>query len=244
MPASPGMLLCAAGLRAIPRKALSQRQGMNRPNGVMCVRPLVGFLSAVVTAILLCASNHADAQSQPAPMIGLFYLEDADAPGDPVHNWDRDHALTNPYVQGIALRTHWNRVEPHEHQDANDFYWDYLDQGVALAAAHGKKVSISVQAGVETPQWVYDAGAPVFNVTEQAGYSAITDGVTTAGSTTVISAGDTAGWKSSVSVGLQISGGSIPAEATIVTVNSSSNVTISAPATAISYGSCNHHRTD
>ena len=210
----------------------------------MCVRPLVGSLSAIVAAILLYASNHADAQSQPPPMIGIMYLEDADSLGDPIHNWSRDPAVTNPYVQGIALRTHWNRVEPHEHADANDFYWDYLDQGVALAAAHGKKVSISVQAGVETPQWVYDAGAPVFYVTEQFGYSSITDGVTTAESTTVISAGDTAGWVSTDSVGLQISGGSIPAGATIVTVNSSSNVTISAPATAISYGSCNHHHND
>ncbi|PYJ64373.1 MAG: hypothetical protein DME76_20305, partial [Verrucomicrobia bacterium] len=147
-----------------------------------------------------------------------------------------DLALTNPYVQGIALRTHWNRVEPHEHADANDFYWDYLDQGVALAAAHGKKVSISVQAGVETPQWVYDAGAPFFMVTEQYGYSSITDGVTTAGSTTVTSAGDTAGWDFPDSIGLPISGGSIPAGATIVTVNSSSNVTISVPATQSATG--------
>ena len=153
-------------------------------------------------------------------------------PSEPRHtSGTRIPHCTNPYVQGIALRTHWNRVEPHEHADANDFYWDYLDQGVALAAAAGKKVSISVQAGVETPQWVYDAGAPAFNVTEQYGYSAITDGVTTAGSTEVVSAGDTAGWVFPQSVGLPISGGSIPAEATIVTVNSSSNVTISAPAT-------------
>ena len=231
MPASPGMLLCAAGLRAIPRKALSQRQGINRPSGLMCVRPLVGFLSAVVTAILLCASNHADAQSQPAPMIGLFYLENSDAAGNPPYNWAMDQGIPNPNLQGIALRTQWNRVEPHEHANANDFYWDYLDQGVAAALAVGKKVSISVQAGVETPQWVYDAGAPVFNVTEQFGYSAITDGVTTAGSTTVRSAGDTAAWDPNASVGLQIFGGSIPAGATIVTVNSSSNVTISAPAT-------------
>ena len=202
----------------------------------MCLRPLVGFLSAVVAAILLYASNHADAQSQPAPMVGIFFLEDADAAGHPPYNWDPDNGLTNPYVQGIALRTHWNRVEPHEHADANDFYWDYLDQGVALAAAHGKKVSISVQAGVETPQWVYDAGAPVFMVTEQFGYSAITDGVTTAGSTTVISAGDTAAWDADTSEGLQILGGSIPAGATIVTVNSSSNVTISAPATQSATG--------
>src|SRR5882724_9646501 len=236
MPASLGRLLCAAGLRAIPRKALSQRLGINRPSGVMCVRPLVGFLSAVVAAILLCVSNHADAQSQAPPMIGIMYLENADSLGDPIHDWSRDPAPTNPYVQGIALRTHWDRVEPHEHADPNDFYWDYLDQGVAFAAAHGKKVSISVTAGVTTPQWVYDAGAPIFMVTEENGYSAITDGVTTAGSTTVISAGDTAAWDSDVSEGLFISGGSIPAGATIVTVNSSSNVTISAPATQSATG--------
>ena len=222
---------------AILRKAFFQCQIINRATGVLCSRPLLSCaFSATVAAILLYGSNHADAQSQGAPMIGIMYLEDADAAGDPPYNWARDQGLTNPYVQGIALRTHWNRVEPHEHADANDFYWDYLDQGVALAAANGKKVSISVQAGVETPQWVYDAGAPVFNVTEQNGYSAITDGVTTAGSTTVISAGDTAGWDTSDSVGLQIFGGSIPAGATIVTVNSSNNVTISLPATQSATG--------
>src|SRR6266481_785913 len=97
MPALLGMLLCAAGLRAIPRKALSHRQGINRPSGVMCVRPLVGFLSAVVTAILLCASNHVDAQSQAPPMIGIMYLENADSLGDPIHDWSRDPAPTNPY---------------------------------------------------------------------------------------------------------------------------------------------------
>ena len=197
----------------------------------MCVRPLVGFLSAVVAASLLCASNHADAQSQPAPMVGLFFLENADPAGQPAYKWDQDKGLTNPLVQGIAMRTHWNRVEPHEHANADDFYWDYLDEGLARATAAGKKVSICVQAGVETPQWVYDAGAPVFMVTEQFGYSAITDGVTTAGSTTVKSAGNTAAWDADTSEGLQIFGGSIPAGATIVRVNSSSNVTISAPAT-------------
>src|SRR5215471_17647493 len=228
MPALLGVPLCAAGRLAIPRKTFFQGQGMNRPIGITRLRPLVGFLSAMVAAILLYASNQADAQSPPG--IGIMYLENADSLGDPIHNWSRDPALTNPYVQGIALRTHWDRVEPHEHANANDFYWDYLDQGVALAAAHGKKVSILVTAGVTTPQWVFDAGAAVFNVTEQTGYSSITDGVTTARSTRVRSAGNTANWDPSVSVGLQIFGGSIPAGATIVAVNSSSNVTISAPA--------------
>ena len=230
------MPLCAAGLLAIPRKAFSHGQGMNRSGAVMCLRPLVGAFSAIVAAILLYGSNHADAQSQTAPMIGIMYLEYADSLGDPIYNWSTDLALTNPYAQGISLRTHWDRVEPHEHANADDFYWDYLDQGVALAAAHGKKVSIYVGAGVTTPQWVFDAGSPAFYVTTEYGYSSITDGVTTAGSTTVRSAGNTAGWDPTVSVGLLISGGSIPAGATIVAVNSSSNVTISAPATASATG--------
>ena len=168
------------------------------------LRPLVGFLSAVVAAILLCASNHADAQAPPEHRD--YVSNEHDIAGDPIHDLGLAiPSFTNPYMQGIALRTQWDRVEPHEHANANDFYWDYLDQGVALAAAHGKKVSIIVQAGVETPLWVYDAGAPAFYVTEQFGYSAITDGVTTAGSTTVISAGDTADWDPD-SVGLPISG--------------------------------------
>jgi hypothetical protein len=207
---------------------------MNRLIGVFCLRLLVGFISVVVAAVLLFASNHADAQAPPG--IGIMYLENSDAVGDPIHDWTDDPALTNPFVQGIALRTQWGRVEPHEHANAEDFYWDFLDQGVALCAAHGKKVSILITAGVSCPQWLFDAGSPAFNVTTQSGYSAVTDGVTTAGSTTVISAGDTAGWKTSLSVGLQIFGGSIPAGATIVTVNSSSNVTISAPATASATG--------
>src|SRR5262249_18593888 len=236
MPALPGMLLCAAGLLAVPRKAFSRRQGINRPSAVTCFRPVVGFLSAIIAAILFYGSNHADAQSQAPPMIGIMYLENADSLGDPVHNWARDTAPTNPYVQGIALRTHWDRVEPHEHANANDFYWDYLDQGVALAASHGKKVGILVTAGVTSPQWLFDAGSPAFNVTTETGYSSITDGITTAGSTTVKSAGDTADWDSSTDVGLYISGGSIPAGATIVRVNSTSNVTISAPATQTATG--------
>src|SRR3954468_14479302 len=97
-------------------------------------RSLVGFYSAIVAVLLLYGSNRADAQAPPG--IGIMYLTNSDGIGDPIHNWSSDPALTNPYAQGVALRTQWGRVEPHEHANANDFYWDFLDQGVALAAAH------------------------------------------------------------------------------------------------------------
>src|SRR5712675_2216993 len=189
---------------------------MNRPFSIMCLRPVVDSLVATVAAILLYGSNYADAQAPQG--IGIMYLTPSDQAGDPIHDLSGDPEWTNPAVQGVSLRTQWARVEPHEHANADDFYWGYLDQGVALAAAHGKKVAILVTAGVSCPQWLFDAGSPAFNVTTEYGYSAITDGVTTAGSTTMISAGDTASWKTSVSVGLQIFGGSIPTGATIVAV--------------------------
>src|SRR6266436_5702268 len=88
MPTSLGRLLCAAGLRAILRNAFSESQIINRGIGVLYSRPLLSrALSAIVAAILLYGSNHADAQSQPAPMIGLFYLENADALGQQPYRW-------------------------------------------------------------------------------------------------------------------------------------------------------------
>jgi len=84
------------------RKAFSQGQGMNKPIGIMYLRPLVGSLSAIIAAILLYGSNHAHAQAPPG--IGIMYLTNSDAVGDPIHNWSTDPALTNSLVQGIALR--------------------------------------------------------------------------------------------------------------------------------------------
>ena len=131
-----------------------------------------------------------------------MYLTPSDQAGQPIHDLSGAPEWTNPAVQGVSLRTQWARVEQHEHTNADDFYWGYLDQGVALGAQYGKKIAILITAGVSCPQWLFDAGAPAFNVTTEHGYSAITDGETIAGSKTVKSAGDTAGWDPNVSVGL------------------------------------------
>jgi len=68
---------------------------------------------------------------------------------------------SNPAVDGIALRTEWDKIET-----SNGVYdWSYLDRNIAAAAAAGKKVSISVAAGVTTPSWLYNLGAAGFTFT-------------------------------------------------------------------------------
>jgi hypothetical protein len=148
-------------------KSLLSGQRMNRPIDIMCLRPVVGSLAATVAAILLYGSNQADAQAPQG--IGIMYLTPSDQVGQPIHDLSGAPEWTNSAVQGVSLRTQWARVEPHEHVNADDFYWGYLDQGVALGAQYGKKISILITAGVNCPQWLFDAGAPAFNVTTEHG---------------------------------------------------------------------------
>ena len=67
-------------------------------------------------------------------------------------------ALSNPSVDGIVLRTGWDRIET-----ADGVYdWTYLDTQIAAAANAGKKVALGVGAGTATPAWVYAEGAQPF----------------------------------------------------------------------------------
>ena len=125
---------------------------------------LIRFLSWIF-AVSLSVYTLEDADAQAPAGIGIMYLLQSDQAGDPPRDLTNDPSWTNTVVQGVALRTEWGRVEPTE----GSFYWGFLDQGITLAAAHGKKISILVTAGVATPKWVYDAGAAVFNVTTQTG---------------------------------------------------------------------------
>jgi hypothetical protein len=66
--------------------------------------------------------------------------------------------LTNPYVDGLALRVGWSALEP----SIRNFQWSQIDSVVSLAASYGKTVSISVQAGIQSPTWLYSNGARSF----------------------------------------------------------------------------------
>jgi hypothetical protein len=69
-----------------------------------------------------------------------------------------DQVLENTNVDGVALRTAWDTLEPAE----GEFDWSLVDREIEVAKAHGKEVSLSVVAGFRTPQWVYEAGAAKF----------------------------------------------------------------------------------
>jgi hypothetical protein len=66
--------------------------------------------------------------------------------------------LGNTSVDGLAIRATWSTIEPSD----GTFNWSNIDNTLATAQAHGKKVSISVAAGVHTPSWVYAEGAKGF----------------------------------------------------------------------------------
>jgi PKD repeat protein len=66
--------------------------------------------------------------------------------------------LTNPYVDGYAVRATWSFLEP----APGVYNWAYLDGMINAVASADKKVSLSIAAGINTPAWVYAAGAQSF----------------------------------------------------------------------------------
>jgi Beta-galactosidase len=86
-----------------------------------------------------------------SPSIGVYALG---KPNSPIP----EAVLQNPNVDGIALRTSWDALEPAE----GGFYLSLLDGEVHRARTHNKNISLSVEAGFHTPAWVFAAGAEPF----------------------------------------------------------------------------------
>ena len=95
----------------------------------------------------------------------IIYLPKGDRPDFPSRDLAKQPCWTNPYVQGVLLRTFWSKIQPRE----GPIDWSFFDQGVALAAKYNKKLGLLITVGVTTPQWVYPAGAHEFVVTTERG---------------------------------------------------------------------------
>jgi hypothetical protein len=66
-----------------------------------------------------------------------------------------DAVYALPKLDGVYVQALWGTLEPKE----GNYDWTTLDVELDRAAAHDKKVSLSVAAGDATPKWIFAAGA-------------------------------------------------------------------------------------
>jgi hypothetical protein len=109
----------------------------------------ITFLSlGLAVAGVLCTSSAFTAT--PALINGVYDL--------PNLGTIQSSILSNPNIDGIAIRIGWNKLEPTD----GTFNWTAVDSMITQASSHGKKASISVLAGSSSPQWLYSEGAPTY----------------------------------------------------------------------------------
>ncbi|HTT84257.1 MAG TPA: beta-galactosidase [Rhizomicrobium sp.] len=72
---------------------------------------------------------------------------------------------TTDYIDGIVIKAEWSQIEP----SPGSYDWTLVDQEVDAAVAHGKKITIGVEAGEATPAWLYAAPYNVPNETFEVG---------------------------------------------------------------------------
>jgi hypothetical protein len=104
------------------------------------------------------------AQTKPWPA-GIISLCPPDTIQNPIGDLSQIPGWTNPYVDGFRLRECWNVIEPQE----GTYNWTTIDQAVSLGSQYGKKIGVSVSAGIYTPQWVYDSGATQYDLVDGSG---------------------------------------------------------------------------
>lgn len=78
------------------------------------------------------------------------------SPGKPVDA----SVLTHPHVTGVSIRWQWQNIEPSE----GVYDWSYFDREISRVAEAGKTILLRVvSGGINTPQWVFEAGVETFS---------------------------------------------------------------------------------
>jgi Beta-galactosidase len=129
--------------------------------GQACLLPLrLGALMALSCAVLLGVSQ-AHAAEWP---YGVFSLT---PPNKPVNA----EILTNPSVAGVTIRGNWQNIETSE----GVYNWSYFDTQIARVASAGKVILLRIiSGGLNTPQWVFDAGVQTFSFVDPKSMQTVT----------------------------------------------------------------------
>jgi hypothetical protein len=125
-------------------------------------RALLGVLLSAAGMLAIPGKAETFIKPYPAGIIGLCAPDTIERP---IGDLSRMPAWTNPRVDGIRLRCCWNVVQP----QSGAYNWSTIDQALSLANQYGKKVGVSISAGILTPQWVYDSGATKYLLTDGSG---------------------------------------------------------------------------
>ncbi len=68
----------------------------------------------------------------------------------------QDSVYQMPYIDGVALIVPWNSIEAVN----NKYDFSVIDKEISRSIKSGKKFSIAVYAGSDTPTWIYEEGVP------------------------------------------------------------------------------------
>lgn len=117
-------------------------------------RSLLALLIALALAVPVNA-HAAKMKPQPSGLYDLLF----GAPGTGRIDLTDNPLLDNPYVDGFRYKVGWAKIQP---DNASTFNWDSIDAAIAIAAAHGKKMCLSIASGYTTPDWVYTTAPVVY----------------------------------------------------------------------------------
>lgn len=65
------------------------------------------------------------------------------------------------YVKGILVRVAWKDIEPTD----NTYNWALIDNQISAAQSYGKKISLAIGGGPNSPPWLYSLGAQSISYT-------------------------------------------------------------------------------
>lgn len=116
-------------------------------------------IPARVTAVFTALSCAALAAAKPLPS-GIVDLANGHITAQNTLGNLAKHSWTNPHVAGMRFRTTWKDIQP----SAAAFDWTGLDEAMRLATVNHKFIGLSTSAGINTPPWVYAAGATKYNL--------------------------------------------------------------------------------
>ncbi len=118
-------------------------------------------LRALLLAFVMAGAAHpASAERKPEPS-GIYDLLFG-APGTGRIDLTDHPLLNNPNIDGFRYKTGWAKIQP---DNATTYNWESIDSAIAIAAAHGKKLCISIAGGFSVPDWVYTSTPVVYKYT-------------------------------------------------------------------------------